>query len=143
MSNTAFSALGSPVSVCVVGVGSYLPEQRVSNRQMLERVDPRHPDGTPFAPDWIERHVGINERRLDFDFAAGRKRERSEGGLFDGDLALRAGRAALADAHVDPSKVDVLVHVPLGDLPRCLSKREAEEPLVIKRQFTNPINSVL
>ena len=111
MSNAAFSTLGSPVSVCVAGVGSYLPEQRVSNRQMLERVDPRHPDGTPFAPDWIERHVGINERRLDFDFAAGRKRERSEGGLFDGDLALRAARAALADAHVDAGEVDVLVHV--------------------------------
>jgi 3-oxoacyl-[acyl-carrier-protein] synthase-3 len=111
MNKDAFSALGSPVSVCVTGVGSYLPEQRVSNRQMLERVDPRHPDGTPFGSDWIERHVGINERRLDFDFAAGRKRERSEGGLFDGDLALRAARAALADAHVDASEVDVLVHV--------------------------------
>ena len=110
MGATAF-ALGSQVSVTVAGVGSYLPEQRVSNRQMLERVDPRHPDGTPFAPDWIERHVGINERRLDFDFVAGRKRERSEGGLFDGDLALRAARAALADAHVDASTVDVLVHV--------------------------------
>ena len=111
MSNTAFSTLGSRVSVCVTGVGSYLPEQRVSNRQMLERLDPRHPDGTPFGLDWIERHVGINERRLDFDFAAGRKRERSEGGLFDGDLALRAARAALADAHADASEVDVLVHV--------------------------------
>ena len=94
MSSAAFSTLGSPVSVCVAGVGSYLPEQRVSNRQMLERVDPRHPDGTPFGADWIERHVGINERRLDFDFEAGRKRERSEGGLFDGDLALRAARTA-------------------------------------------------
>ena len=111
MSNAAYSTLGSQVSVTVAGVGSYLPEQRVSNRQMLERVDPRHPDGTPFGPDWIERHVGINERRLDFDFAAGRKRERSEGGLFDGDLALRAARAALADAHVDASTVDILVHV--------------------------------
>ena len=76
------SASGSQVSVTVAGVGSYLPDQRVSNQQMLERVDPRHPDGTPFAPDWIERHIGINERRLDFDFAAGRKRERSKGGLF-------------------------------------------------------------
>jgi 3-oxoacyl-[acyl-carrier-protein] synthase-3 len=78
---------------------------------MLERIDPRHPDGTPLAPDWIERHVGIFERRLDFDFAAGRKAERSEGGLFDGDLALRAARAALADARMDAGALDLLVHV--------------------------------
>jgi 3-oxoacyl-[acyl-carrier-protein] synthase-3 len=78
---------------------------------MLERIDPRHPDGTPLAPDWIERHVGIFERRLDFDFAAGKKRERSEGGLFDGDLALRAARAALADARMEAGAVDILVHV--------------------------------
>ncbi len=111
MSTTMSSGWASQVSVSVAGVGSYLPEQRVSNRQMLERVDPRHPDGTPLAPDWIERHVGIHERRLDFDFAAGRKRARSDGGLYDGDLALRAARAALADARVDAADVDVLVHV--------------------------------
>jgi 3-oxoacyl-[acyl-carrier-protein] synthase-3 len=106
-----FSGSRSEISVSVAGVGSYLPEQRVSNRTMLERIDPRHPDGTPLAPDWIERHVGIFERRLDFDFAANKKRQRSEGGLFDGDLALRAARAALADACVDAGAVDVLVHV--------------------------------
>jgi len=111
MSSAPFSGPRSQVSVTVAGVGSYLPEQRVSNRTMLERIDPRRPDGTPLAPDWIERHVGIFERRLDFDFVAGKKRERSEGGLFDGDLALRAARAALADARMDGGALDLLVHV--------------------------------
>jgi 3-oxoacyl-[acyl-carrier-protein] synthase-3 len=111
MNRTAISGPPSQVCISVAGVGSYLPDQRVPNGTMLQRVDPRHPDGTPFAPDWIERHVGIHERRLDFDFAAGRKRTRSEGGLFDGDLALRAARTALDDAQVEPGAVDVLVHV--------------------------------
>jgi 3-oxoacyl-[acyl-carrier-protein] synthase III len=111
MNRTPFSGARSAVSVSMMGVGSYLPEQRVSNRTMLERIDPRHRDGTPFAPDWIEKHVGILERRLDFDFAARRKRERSEGGLYDGDLALRAARAALANARLDAGAVDVLVHI--------------------------------
>lgn len=111
MSRTAFSGSCSEVSVSVAGVGSYLPEQRVSNRTMLERIDPRHPDGTPLAPDWIERHVGILERRLDYDFVAGKKSPRSKGGLFDGDLALRAAQAALADASVEAGQVDLLVHV--------------------------------
>ena len=51
------------------------------------------------------------ERRLDYDFGGRRKRSRAEGGLFDGDLALRAGRAAFADAGVDAADIDVLVHV--------------------------------
>jgi 3-oxoacyl-[acyl-carrier-protein] synthase-3 len=111
MDSVEFSTRASRVSVSLAGVGSYLPEQRVSNREVLEFVHPCHPDGTPFDRDWIERHVGISERRMDFDFVAHRKRERSEGGLFDGDLALRACRAALADAHTDAREVDVLVHV--------------------------------
>ena len=111
MYGVEFSTRASRVSVSLAGVGSYLPEQRVSNREVLEFVHPCHPDGTPFGRDWIERHVGISERRMDFDFVAHRKRERSEGGLFDGDLAVRAARAALADARTEARDVDVLVHV--------------------------------
>jgi hypothetical protein len=107
-------------SVSVAGVGACLPDQRVSNRDVLEWVHPCHPDGTPFASDWIERHVGIHERRMDFDFAHRRKPSRSEGGLFDGDLAVRAARAALKDARMDAADVDVLVHVSTTpDTPAC------------------------
>ncbi len=57
------------------------------------------------------RHLGIDERRLDYEFGGARKRSRAEGGLFDGDLALRASCAALADAGLEAVDVDVLVHV--------------------------------
>ena len=67
------------------------------------------------------RTLACLERRLDLDFAAGRKRERSEGGLFDGDLALRAARTALPDAHVDAGTVDALVHV--STIPDALSQK--------------------
>ena len=120
MSNAAYSAFGSQVSVTVAGVGSYLPEQRVSNRQMLERVDPRHPDGTPFGADWIERHVGINERRLDFDFEAGRKRERSEGGLFG--LVVTKTLVVLGDPQVTTTPEH-----PRGAMLRAYDKQTGRE----------------
>jgi 3-oxoacyl-[acyl-carrier-protein] synthase III len=111
MSASVVPALGTDVTVLLEGVGSFVPERRVSNQQILDRVRPVRPDGRPLEPEWMERHTGILERRLDYDFEARCKRSRSEGGLYDGDLALRASRAALEDAGVDAGDVDVLVHV--------------------------------
>src|ERR1700690_1661254 len=111
MSAPTISALGADVAVLLAGTGSFVPEHRVSNRQILDRVRPARPDGRLLEPEWIEQHVGIVERRLDFDFDTHRKRSRAEGGLYDGDLALRAARAALEDAHIAATDVDVLVHV--------------------------------
>jgi 3-oxoacyl-[acyl-carrier-protein] synthase-3 len=99
------------VSVRVSGTGSFQPETSVTNAQMLERLHPARPDGRLIEPEWIDQHLGIHERRLDYDFIADRKPTRAEGGLYDGDLAVRAGRAALADAGIDPAEVDILVHV--------------------------------
>lgn len=106
-----FPALATEVAVRLTGVGSFLPDRRVSNQQILDRVRPARPDGRLLEPEWIERHVGIVERRLDFDFEQRRKASREEGGLYDGDLALRAARRALHDGGVDPGDVDLLVHV--------------------------------
>ena len=103
--------LASDVTVSLEGVGSYLPERRVSNEEILQYLRPVRPDGRPLEPDWVVKHLGIRERRLDYDFGGRRKLTRVDGGLYDGDLALRAGRAALADAGVDASEVDVIVHV--------------------------------
>ena len=111
MPSSMFSALGTDVAVSLLGTGSFVPENRVSNRQILDRVRVARPDGRLLEPEWIERHVGIVERRLDFDFDTHSKRSRAEGGLYDGDLALRAARAALDDAHRDAADVDVFVHV--------------------------------
>jgi 3-oxoacyl-[acyl-carrier-protein] synthase-3 len=111
MNAPMISALGTDIAVSLTGTGSFVPEHRVSNRQILDRVRPARPDGRLLEPEWIEQHVGIVERRLDFDFDTHHKRSRADGGLYDGDLALRAGRAALEDAHTDPADIDVFVHV--------------------------------
>ena len=99
------------MSVSLEGVGSYLPDRRVSNEEILDYLHPVRPDGRPLEPDWVVRHLGIHERRLDYGFGGTRKRSRAQGGLFDGDLAMRACRSALADAGIEASDVDLLVHV--------------------------------
>jgi 3-oxoacyl-[acyl-carrier-protein] synthase-3 len=111
MTGSAITALGSDVSMALAGVGSYLPERRASNEQVLDRIRPVRPDGRRIEPEWVERHLGIVERRLDYDFGGEHKRPRADGGLYDGDLALRATRAALEDAGADAAEVDVFVHV--------------------------------
>jgi 3-oxoacyl-[acyl-carrier-protein] synthase III len=111
MTRTSISRLTSEVCVSLIGVGSYLPDRRVSNKEILEYLRPTRPDGRPLEPEWVVKHLGINERRLDYEFGGRRKRSRAEGGLFDGDLALRASRAALVDAGLDADEIDVVVHV--------------------------------
>jgi 3-oxoacyl-[acyl-carrier-protein] synthase III len=111
MASSSIPLLASEVSVSLLGVGSYVPSHRVSNDEILRYLRPVRPDGRPLEPEWVVRHLGIRERRLDYEFGGRRKRSRADGGLYDGDLALRAGRAALVDAAVDPADVDVVVHV--------------------------------
>jgi 3-oxoacyl-[acyl-carrier-protein] synthase III len=103
--------MASEVSVSLEGVGSFLPDRQVPNEEILEYLHPVRPDGRPLEPEWVVRHLGINERRLDYDFGGTRKRSRAEGGMFDGDLALRASRSALADAGLGAADVDLMVHV--------------------------------
>ena len=56
-------------------------------------------------------HLGIDERRLDYEFGGRRKRSRSYGGIYDGDLALAAARSALGDHGIGAGEVDIFVHV--------------------------------
>ena len=111
MNSSVFPALASEVSVSVAGTGSYLPDHRVSNQEILRYLRPARPDGRLLEPDWVVRHLGIHERRLDYEFGGRRKRSRPDGGLYDGDLALRAARSALDDAGITAVDVDLLVHV--------------------------------
>ena len=109
--NGFFPALASEVSVWVAGTGSYLPDHRVSNEEILQYLRPARPDGRLLEPDWVVRHLGINERRLDYEFGGRRKRSRLDGGLYDGDLALGAARSALRNAGLTAADVDMLIHV--------------------------------
>lgn len=109
--SAAIPSLATEVCVSLAGVGSYLPDRRVSNQEILEYLRPARPDGRLLEPEWVAKHLGIEERRLDYEFGGTRKRTRAEGGLFDGDLALRAAGAALDDAGLNAQEVDVVVHV--------------------------------
>ncbi len=79
---------GSPKSI-LRGIGSYVPERKVDNQQLSEKVDT--------SDEWIRTRTGIRERR----FAS--ENENTS------DLALEASRRALVDAGVSPEKIDLVV----------------------------------
>jgi 3-oxoacyl-[acyl-carrier-protein] synthase III len=78
---------GPPISI--TGLGSYAPDRVLTNAELSTIVDT--------SDEWIMERTGIRERRI----AA------PEQALTD--LALPAARAALAQAHLDPKDVDLLV----------------------------------
>lgn len=73
----------------VLGCGSYLPEQVVTNAQLAARIDT--------SDEWIVQRTGIRERHIAAE------------GEFTSHLAIKAARAALADAGVDAQSIDLIV----------------------------------
>lgn len=73
----------------VLGCGSYLPEQVVTNAQLAARIDT--------SDEWIVQRTGIRERHIAAE------------GEFTSHLALRAAQAALGDAGVDPQSIELIV----------------------------------
>jgi 3-oxoacyl-[acyl-carrier-protein] synthase-3 len=95
----------------IVGTGSYVCTPLVQNATLFDWLQPRRPDGELVPPEWLEKNLGVRQRSFDLDFETGTKRKREDGGVYDGDLALRAARAALTDAGLEAKDVDILVHV--------------------------------
>jgi 3-oxoacyl-[acyl-carrier-protein] synthase-3 len=73
----------------ITGLGAALPQRRVANAELAERLG--------VGVEWIERRTGIRERRY---AAAGQRVS---------ELAALAGRIALEDAGLDPSDVDIVL----------------------------------
>jgi 3-oxoacyl-[acyl-carrier-protein] synthase-3 len=73
----------------IVGLGTALPERRVSSAEIGERVG--------VSAEWIERRTGIRERR----YAAPGQRV--------SELAVSAGRIALEDAGLDAGEIDMVL----------------------------------
>lgn len=73
----------------IIGVGSYLPDRRLTNADLERMVDT--------SDEWIISRTGIRERRIAAEDQA------------TSDLAARAGAAALEHAGVDASDIDLLV----------------------------------
>ena len=73
----------------VLGCGSYLPEQVVTNAQLAARIDT--------SDEWIVQRTGIRERHVAAE------------GEFTSHLAIKAAQAALSDAGVDAQSIELIV----------------------------------
>jgi 3-oxoacyl-[acyl-carrier-protein] synthase-3 len=89
--------MASP-TIAILGTGSYAPAQVLTNDDLSKRVDT--------SDEWIFTRTGIRERRIAAD------NEQTS------DLAAKAAQAALADAGLAASDIDlVLVATVTPDLP--------------------------
>ena len=77
------------VRIGITGLGVNVPDRVVTNDELAQYVDT--------SDEWIQERTGIRERRMV-----------SEGEALT-DIALPAARAALADAGVDASEIDLLI----------------------------------
>ena len=73
----------------VLGCGSYLPNQVLTNADLARKVDT--------SDEWIVQRTGIHERRI------------AAAGEVTSQMATQAARAALAHAHLDPQAIDLIV----------------------------------
>ncbi|HEU5017920.1 MAG TPA: beta-ketoacyl-ACP synthase III [Pseudolabrys sp.] len=73
----------------VLGCGSYLPSRILSNEELARSVDT--------SDEWIVQRTGIRERHV------------AAAGELTSDLATHAARAALANAHIQPETIDLVV----------------------------------
>jgi 3-oxoacyl-[acyl-carrier-protein] synthase-3 len=73
----------------VLGCGSYLPQQILTNAELAARIDT--------SDEWIVQRTGIRQRHIAAD------------GEFTSDLAVNAAKAALENAGVDAQSIDLIV----------------------------------
>ena len=81
--------MGGRIRSGVIGCGSYLPDTIVTNNDLAQKVDT--------TDAWIVERTGIRERRF--------VRE----GEVTSDLALKAAKAALADAKIGADEIDLVI----------------------------------
>lgn len=73
----------------IIGTGSYLPQQVLTNADLAARVDT--------SDEWIQERTGIRRRHIAAD------------GEFTSDLGSEAARRALAAAGLTPADIDLIV----------------------------------
>ena len=73
----------------VLGSGSYLPNRVLTNDELSRMVDT--------SDEWIRQRTGIRQRHIAAD------------GETTSDMALKAARAALQAADIDPQSIDLIV----------------------------------
>lgn len=93
----------------ILGCGSYLPETILTNDELAKRVET--------TDEWIVKRTGIKRRHI-----ASTDQKTS-------DLAVAAARAALAQAKIDASEIDVIVvatTTPDNTFPATATKVQAQ-----------------
>jgi 3-oxoacyl-[acyl-carrier-protein] synthase III len=78
----------------VLGTGSYLPPERVTNQELAERLAAK---GVETSDEWIVARTGIHARH----FAAS--------DVTTSDLAFAASQRAIEAADVDPQSIDLII----------------------------------
>lgn len=73
----------------VLGCGSYLPERILTNAELAQKVDT--------SDEWIVQRTGIQQRHIAAE------------GEFTSHLAIKAAKAALANAGIDAQSIDLIV----------------------------------
>jgi 3-oxoacyl-[acyl-carrier-protein] synthase-3 len=77
------------IRTVVRGIGSYLPEKRVTNQDLVKIIDT--------SDEWIVQRTGIRARHIAAD------------GEKTSDLATMAARRALEAAELEPSAIDLII----------------------------------
>ncbi len=79
----------NPLGVKIIGTGCAVPERILNNQYFCERLDT--------TDEWIRERTGIRERRV-----VGEKESTAT-------LATAAAREALAEAHLEPNDLDLII----------------------------------
>jgi len=79
----------SVVRSVILGVGSYLPAQILTNAELARKIDT--------SDEWIVQRTGIRQRYI------------AAKGEVTSDLAIHAAKSALAAAHADAQSIDLIV----------------------------------
>ena len=80
----------------LISTGVYLPNERVTSRDLLQQIDSNERFGLPY--DWLERSTGIRERRV------------APSDMRPSDLAAKATLDALEEASISPGEIDAIIY---------------------------------
>lgn len=80
----------------VIGTGVYLPEERVTTRDLLREIDSKGRFGV--SEDWLERVTGIKEKRV------------TPAGVMPSDMAVSAATEAMERAHIAAKRLDAIIY---------------------------------
>lgn len=95
----------------ISGSGIFLPEFIVTNEKLASIYPvgpaPEWHQNFNWNAQWIERKLGIKERRFAFDLDSGIMRP----GFYDLDMAEIASGAAMQNANMQIGKIDLIIHL--------------------------------